>query len=108
MLTQDKKFLYIGHSTMPDGTVKVRFANDMVNRSKTLQKRGNDNIDYVNLPNPMTKLEALLYLKSRGNLGADVSFAVDLKIAEKTRQAKKKAMTVTATSIKNKNTEEAI
>ena len=43
--------------------VKVRFANDMVRRIKQFSKGGASRCEFVELPNEMTKLEALAYLK---------------------------------------------
>lgn len=44
------------------GNVKVRFCSDIVLRIKNLQKQGDTDIVLVELPNPMTKIQACQYL----------------------------------------------
>ena len=72
------------------GITKVRFANDMVSRVKILAKAGCSQIDLVELPKPMTKLEALEWLRAR-DLPSDAAYAVNIKFAEKQREHKKYA-----------------
>ena len=47
-----------------EGNYKVRFCSDFVLRVKNLQKQGDTNINLVELPKPMTKVEACEYLLS--------------------------------------------
>ena len=49
-----------------EGNYKVRFCSDFVLRVKNLQKQGDTNINLVELPKPMTKVEACEYLLSLG------------------------------------------
>lgn len=56
-------FSVAGVSTFA-GKTKVRFANDMVSRVKILIKGGHDDINIMDLPSAMTKLEAIAYLKT--------------------------------------------
>lgn len=58
----DKKFGYAGVSRFK-GEFKARWASDAA-RVKVLAKGGHTDIDIVQLPNPMTKLEAVQYLLS--------------------------------------------
>lgn len=44
------------------GQIKVRFCSDLVLRVKNLQKQGDTDIQLVELPCPMTKVEACHYL----------------------------------------------
>lgn len=44
------------------GTVKVRFCSDLVLRVKNLIKQGDESIDLIELPHPMTKFDACQYL----------------------------------------------
>lgn len=46
------------------GEHKVRFANDTM-RIKVLAKHGHEDIELVELPKPMTKLDAVKYLATR-------------------------------------------
>lgn len=47
------------------GVYKVRFANDLVSRVKNLIKDGQEDINLVNLPNPMEKGEVVKYLMTQ-------------------------------------------
>ena len=58
-MATEKLFTVAGTATNADGTVKARFANDLVARIKILNKAGCTDINLVELPKAMTKLEAL-------------------------------------------------
>ena len=96
MATLEKTFTVAGPATNADGTAKARFANDLVARIKILNKAGCTNINLIELPKPMTKLEALQHLQSFGQTG-DAGYAVANKLAEKTKVAKKGEVRVKAT-----------
>ena len=98
-MSQDKLFTVAGTATNPNGTTKSRFANDLVARIKILNKAGCTAINLVELPSPMTKLQALQYLTEQGVTG-DAGYAVANKLAEKTKVAKKGEVKVKATSVK--------
>jgi hypothetical protein len=85
----EKTFTVAGTATNADGTVKVRFANDLVARIKILNKNNCTNINLVELPSAMTKLQALQHLQSLGITAGDAGFAVANKISEKSKVAKK-------------------
>ena len=87
-MATEKLFTVAGTATNADGTVKARFANDLVARIKILNKAGCTDINLVELPRAMTKLEALQYLQSQGVTG-DAGYAVANKLAEKTKIAKR-------------------
>jgi len=89
MAQAEKMFTVAGTATNPDGTTKARFANDMVARVKILTKAGCSNINLVELPVPMTKLEALQHLQNLGITEGDAGYAVANKLAEKTKVAKR-------------------
>jgi hypothetical protein len=94
MAKQDNKtFTVAGYATNSDGTVKVRFANDLVSRIKILNKAGCTNVNLVELPRPMTKLEALEFMNSQGITG-DAGFVVSNKLAEKQRVAERREVNV--------------
>ena len=57
-----KTFSHAGVSKL-DGSFKVRFANDAL-RTKVLIKAGHTDIDLMELPNPMTKEDAVAFLLS--------------------------------------------
>ena len=92
----DKLFTVAGTATNPDGTTKARFANDLVARIKILNKAGCTNINLMELPQPMTKLEALHYLTEQGHTQGDAGYAVSAKLAEKSKVAKKGEVKVKA------------
>ena len=81
-------FTVAGVARNPDGEMKVRFANDIVSRTKILVKAGCTEIELVELPEPMSKLNALKVLAEK-NYPGDAGFVVQLKLAEKTKLAKK-------------------
>jgi hypothetical protein len=94
----EKLFTVAGTATQ-NGNTKVRFANDLVARIKILNKNGCTDINLVELPKPMTKLEALQYLQQQGITG-DAGYAVAGKLAEKTKLAKKGEVKVKAIGVK--------
>jgi len=100
----EKLFTVAGTATQ-NGVTKARFANDLVARIKILNKNGCTNINLLELPTPMTKLQALQYLTEQGLTG-DSGYAVTAKLAEKTKIAKKGELRVSgkpvATQAKNK------
>ena len=93
----EKTFTVAGTAKNSDGTVKARFANDLVARIKILNKAGCTDINLVELPKAMTKLEALQYLTEQGITEGDAGYAVANKLAEKAKLAKKGEVKVQAT-----------
>ena len=93
----EKLFTVAGTAKNADGTVKARFANDLVARIKILNKAGCTDINLVELPKAMTKLEALQHLQTLGITEGDAGFAVANKLAEKAKLAKKGEVKVKAT-----------
>lgn len=94
MAKQDNKtFTVAGYATNPDGTVKVRFANDLVARIKILNKAGCTNVNLIELPQPMTKLDALQYLQSQGFSG-DAGYVVANKLTEKRKATEKREVSM--------------
>ena len=100
-MATDKRFSVAGVSTL-DGKTKIRFANDVM-RIKILAKNGHTDVELVELPNEMTKAEAVQHLKTvafgKGNAAIEAAMAY----AEKKNPAPaavkvtaKKAETVTA------------
>jgi len=100
-MSQDKLFTVAGTATNPNGTTKARFANDLVARIKILNKAGCTDINLVELPSAMTKLEALQYLTEQGVTG-DAGYAVANKLAEKTKIAKKGEVKVAGAKVASK------
>lgn len=97
MSKTEKTFTVAGTAKNSDGTVKARFANDLVARIKILNKAGCTDINLIELPREMTKLEALQYLTEQGITEGDAGYAVANKLAEKSKIAKKGEVKVKAT-----------
>lgn len=79
-----------------NGHIKVRWANDMVSRIKLFNKKGEE-VNFIELPQAMTKLAALEYFQANATLEGDQAYVVSQKIAEMTRDAKKGEVKVKAT-----------
>ena len=99
-MSESKLFTVAGTATNADGTTKARFANDLVARIKILNKAGCTNINLMDLPSPMTKLQALQVLQDTQGYTGDASYAVANKLAEKTKVAKKSEVKVSAKGAK--------
>ena len=85
----DKLFTHAGVSRLK-GQYKARFATDS-GRVKVLIKTGHDNIDIVQLPEPMTKVAAIEYLISINfdDGRAEIRAALEDGLARRTKTQKK-------------------
>ena len=106
-MSVEKLFTVAGTATNPNGTTKARFANDLVARIKILNKAGCTAINLVELPSPMTKLQALQYLTEQGVTG-DAGYAVANKLAEKSKIAKRGEVKVKAVKTSAKSAEKVV
>jgi hypothetical protein len=97
-MAAEKLFTVAGTATNADGTVKARFANDLVARIKILNKAGCTDINLVELPRAMTKLEALQYIQETQTPAGDAGYAVANKLAEKTKIAKRDQVKISGKS----------
>jgi hypothetical protein len=61
--------------TVHNGNAKVRFTDDMARRVKQFTKGGATRCDFVDLPNEMTKVEALRYMLSHPDFQSDADQA---------------------------------
>ena len=86
-MKNEKLFTVAGTATQ-NGVTKARFANDLVARIKILNKSGCTDINLIELPHAMTKLQALQHLQSVGITEGDAGYAVSAKLAEKAKVAK--------------------
>ena len=97
-MSTEKTFTVVGTAINKDGTVKVRWANDLVARIKILDKAGCTEINLMELDEPMTKLAAAEYYLANAN---DISPAareiLESKVAEKTKMAKRAGVKATIT-----------
>ena len=84
--------------TEHNGNVKVRFTDDMVRRVKQFSKGGATRIDFVELPNAMTKIEALKYmLTCKEFQSEDDQATIQETLEDKEREARKGEVKVKAT-----------
>jgi len=81
------KFTHAGVSRL-NGEFKARFANDAM-RIKLLAKNGHTDIDIIELPSPMGKIEALTYLLSIDfdNGNAEVRTALEEGLSSRNKAA---------------------
>jgi hypothetical protein len=56
----NQTFSYAGIAVTAKGVTKARFGNDMVSRIKKL--KDNSDVNFIELPSPMTRVEAATYL----------------------------------------------
>jgi len=103
------KFTHAGVSRLK-GEFKARFANDVA-RVKLLAKNGHSDIDIIELPQPMTKVDALTYLLSIDfdNGNAEVRTAIQAGLdSRKDKAAPARAAKPTLEKIRAKKTEAAV
>lgn len=95
-MATNKLFTVVGVSTY-HGLTKARWANDLVARIKIFNKEGHTNVDLVELPQPMDKLDAVKYYfdLKKGHLSPDAEFAVQTAIEDRVAEAKKAEVKVT-------------
>lgn len=91
---EDKLFTVAGCSTKK-GVTKLRFANDLVARTKILDKDGHTDIKLFEMPKAMSKAEIVEYFKSNPDLGIDAT-ALFNKEDAMAQSNKKSALTTPA------------
>ena len=106
MANSNQTFKVAGITTH-NGNAKVRFTDDMVRRVKQFSKGGAGRIDFIELPEPMTKIEALKYMLTTKEFSSEDDQATIQDVLEdKEREARKGSGTVKATvsldAIKNR------
>ena len=96
----NQTFKVVGITTHGDST-KVRFTDDMVRRIKQFTKGGATRADFIELPNEMTKLEALKYMATQPEFASasDQATIADC-IADREKEAGKGEVKVKATKTK--------
>jgi hypothetical protein len=103
-MASEKLFTVAGTAAQNSNT-KVRFANDLVARHKILNKNNCTDINLVELPKAMTKLEALQYLQTLEAFSSgDAAYAISAKLAEKMKLAKKGEVKVAGAKVTAKAT----
>lgn len=92
----NQKFTVAGVSTTAKGVTKARFGNDMVSRIKKL--KDNADINFVELPRPMTKAEAATFLLERDEFKTVVNRDALTKVVFR-GQPKRQVTSVTNTPV---------
>lgn len=93
-----KKFAVAGVSTL-NGKTKIRFANDAM-RVKILAKNGHTDVDLIELPREMTKVEIAQYLVEAGFGKGNAAVEAAIKDLAKKNPAGKQAKVSTVTAVK--------
>jgi hypothetical protein len=94
MTTQTFKVVGI---TVHNGNAKVRFTDDMVRRVKQFTKGGASRCEFIELPNEMTKLEALKYMLTQPQYQSDEDQAtINDSIQDREKEASKGTVKVKA------------
>ena len=76
--------------TVHNGNAKVRFTEDMVRRVKQFTKGGATRCDFIELPNDMTKIEALKYMLTRKEFSsAEDQATIEETLYDKDRESGK-------------------
>lgn len=93
--------------TEHNGNSKVRFTDDMVRRVKQFSKGGATRIDFIELPTPMTKIEALKYMLTCPEFQSlEDQATIEDSLEDKEREARKGEVkvkkTVSLDAIKNR------
>jgi hypothetical protein len=100
MANSNQTFTVAGITTH-NGNAKVRYANDMIRRIKQFTKGGHERVDFIELPNEMTKIEALNYLAAHADFqspGDQATIADTLE--DKSKEASKGEVKVKASKTK--------
>lgn len=83
--------------TEHNGNAKVRFTDDMVRRVKQFSKGGATRIDFIELPSPMTKIEALKHMLTCPEFQSENDQAtIEDTLEDKEREARKGTVKVKA------------
>jgi hypothetical protein len=88
----ESKYAVAGTSRSPKGMVKVRWTNDFVAHSKRIHRKGGTEINFHELPEPMTKLESLTWLIDNTALNEEEKEVVFVRRAEKRRKLHKEQL----------------
>jgi hypothetical protein len=100
-----RTFKVAGISTDPKGSTKVRFANDFVQRIKTLNMRKHTDINLIELSQPMNKADICDHLLSLDNFQTEVAQSAISQFVK--RNVSKPAVEITETPAETSITEQA-
>lgn len=85
--------------TIHNGNAKVRFTDDMARRVKQFTKGGATRCDFVELPQPMTKLDALRFLQAHAQYqSVEDQATINDAIADREKESSKGEVKVKVTA----------
>jgi hypothetical protein len=91
------KLFTVAGITVHNGNAKVRFTDDMGRRVKQFSKGGATRVDFVTLPNAMSKIDALKYLLTVPNFAsAEDQATINDTLADREKEARKGEVKVQA------------
>ena len=91
------KLFTVAGITVHNGNAKVRFTDDMGRRVKQFSKGGATRVDFVQLPQAMSKIDALKYLLTVPNFSsAEDQATINDTLADREREARKGEVRVKA------------
>ena len=100
-----RTFKVAGISTDPKGSTKVRFANDFVQRIKTLNMRKHTDIKLIELSQPMNKADICDHLLAHGDFQSEVAQSAISQFVK--RNVSTAAVEITETPAETTVTEQA-
>lgn len=87
--------------TVHNGNAKVRFTDDMIRRVKQFTKGGATRCEFIELPNPMSKVEALKYMLTRAEYASAADQAtIQDNLVEREKESRKGEVKVKAVKAK--------
>ena len=96
-----KQTFKVAGITTHNGNAKVRFTDDLIRRVKQFTKGGATRIDLIELPNEMSKVDALKYLASHADFqSAEDQALIADALADREKTASKGEVKVKATKAK--------
>jgi len=105
-MSTEKLFTVVGTAINPKGELKMRWANDLVQRINILIKAKCEDINLHETPTPMTKLQSAEWLLKNRELTPEQEEVVALKVDEKAKVDKRAKAKVTMTDNVNINVKE--
>jgi len=100
-----RTFKVAGISTDPKGSTKIRFANDFVQRIKTLNMRRHTDIKLIELSQPMNKADICDHLLAHTNFQSEVAQSAISQFVK--RNVSKPAVEIMASESESVTTEQA-
>jgi len=99
-----KQTFKVAGITVHNGNAKVRFTDDLVRRVKQFTKGGATRADFIELPNAMTKIEALKFMLTLPEYAsAEDQATINDSISDREKEASKGTVKVKVSKAKAKS-----